>query len=78
MYVCLCKGVTDKTIKQAVASGDVTTMRELRQQHGVASQCGCCKQCAKDVLQEALVEVSGNDTVNIINPAKIPTSVCYT
>lgn len=50
MYVCLCKGVTDKTIRRAVNDEGISSMRELRQQYGVASQCGCCKSCAKKSL----------------------------
>ena len=37
MYVCLCKAVTDKTIKQKVAEG-VSTMRELKMCTGLGSQ----------------------------------------
>jgi bacterioferritin-associated ferredoxin len=53
MYVCLCKGVTDKTIRQAVADG-VTSMRELRQMYGIGNQCGSCTVCAKDILTAQL------------------------
>lgn len=74
MYVCLCKGVTDKTIHKSVASGEVESMRDLRQQYGVASQCGCCKQCAKETLQDALKTKSLSNS----STTKIPTSVCYT
>ncbi|CUA83680.1 bacterioferritin-associated ferredoxin [Pseudidiomarina woesei] len=55
MYVCLCKGVTDKTIRRAVDDG-LSSMRELRQQYGVGSQCGCCTQCAKDIVKDAVAE----------------------
>ncbi|RUO79764.1 (2Fe-2S)-binding protein [Idiomarina tyrosinivorans] len=75
MYVCLCKGVTDKTIRKAVAEDGVTSIRELRQQYGVASQCGCCKQCAKQVLAEALAE-QGSTPRSGETP--VPVSVCYT
>lgn len=78
MYVCLCKGVTDKTIKKAVASGDVDSMRDLRQQYGVASQCGCCKQCAKETLNDALATRAERPQKELAFPAKHPQSVCYT
>lgn len=74
MYVCLCKGVNDKVIHQAVASGEVSSMRDLRQQYGVASQCGCCKNCAKDVLHDALEQHSNQPT----KESQLPVSVCYT
>ncbi len=45
MYVCLCKGVTDRAIQQAVERGN-TSLRGLRQELGCASQ--CCK-CAREV-----------------------------
>lgn len=73
MYVCLCKGVTDRTIRQAVDDG-VSSMRELRQQFGVAAQCGCCKQCAKEVLGEALTKRQQR----FANAPSLPTVVCYT
>ena len=55
MYICLCKAVTDKDIHRAVSNG-ASTMRCLRQQNGVGSQCGRCVGHAKEVLSEALSE----------------------
>lgn len=56
MYVCLCNNVTDTHIHQLVRTEGVTTMRELRAHLGVATQCGKCAKCAKDVLREAVYE----------------------
>jgi len=53
MYVCLCKGVTDKQIQRAVDQG-ARTMRDLRQEFGVGSQCGKCTCCARDVMHDAI------------------------
>ncbi|MCR4346343.1 MAG: bacterioferritin-associated ferredoxin [Sulfuricaulis sp.] len=53
MYVCLCKAVTDCQIRKAACEG-ICTMRELRSQLGVASQCGRCAQHAQHVLKETL------------------------
>lgn len=55
MYVCLCKAVTDKDIHRAVQGG-ASSMRCLRQQSGVGSQCGRCVGHAKEVLGEALAD----------------------
>lgn len=74
MYVCLCKGVSDKTIRNAVDNEGLSSMRELRQKYGVASQCGCCKQCAKEVLNEAVAERNRR----FLEETLLPTSVCYT
>ena len=52
MYVCLCKGVTDGQIRDAVARG-ARTVKDLRRELGVASDCGKCAACAREVLCEA-------------------------
>ena len=55
MYVCVCKAVTDGQIRQAVDQG-CCSMRELRNELGVATQCGRCAVTAREVLDEALTE----------------------
>lgn len=62
MYVCLCNNVTDTHIHQLVRAEGVTTMRELREHLGVATQCGKCAKCAKDVLREAVSEMRDEAT----------------
>ncbi|MDX1655177.1 MAG: (2Fe-2S)-binding protein [Candidatus Competibacteraceae bacterium] len=57
MYVCLCKGVSDRHIRRAVQEGSVTRMRDLRRELGVCTDCGKCGQCAKGVLKDALAEM---------------------
>lgn len=61
MYVCLCHNVTDNDIRQLVRTRGVGTMRELREHLGVATQCGKCAQCAKDVLREAVQSECAGD-----------------
>lgn len=51
MYVCVCHGVTDSQVRKAVASG-VQSLRGLRDQLGVASECGRCARCAHGILKE--------------------------
>lgn len=53
MYVCVCNAVTDSDIRNAVDNG-VSTMRQLLQETGCASTCGCCRELAVEVLQESL------------------------
>lgn len=55
MYVCVCKAVTDGQIREAVDQG-CCTMRCLRNELGVATQCGRCAVTAREVLDEALAE----------------------
>lgn len=52
MYVCICHGVTDRQIREAVCDG-VASMRALRQELGVASNCGRCAPYAKQILDES-------------------------
>ena len=55
MYVCICNAVTDSDIRKAAESG-VCNMGQLRQTTGCGSTCGCCKEMAVAVLQQALTE----------------------
>ena len=53
MYVCLCKGITDTQIRAAVQDG-ASSMQELRNSLGVASQCGKCGVLARDIVRDSL------------------------
>ena len=55
MYVCICNGITDHQIRDAVADG-ATSMNDLQQNLGVASCCGRCSDCARGVHNQALDE----------------------
>ena len=55
MYVCLCTGVTDNQIRDAVREGS-TTVRRLRKQLGCTGQCGKCKQQVRELRDEVLIE----------------------
>jgi bacterioferritin-associated ferredoxin len=52
MYVCICNGVTDGDIREAAARG-ARTVKDLRRELGVASDCGKCVTCAHEVLCES-------------------------
>ena len=60
MYVCLCKGITDTQIRAAVQDG-ASSMREVRNTLGVASQCGKCGVLARDIVRESLDDLEGNE-----------------
>lgn len=51
MIVCICHAVNDKTIRKAVQQG-ACSMRALRQQLNVASQCGKCACMTHSILRE--------------------------
>lgn len=48
MYVCLCKGITDSQIRAAAENG--ASIREIRDQLGVMTECGKCACLAKDIV----------------------------
>ena len=56
MYVCLCQGVTDGQIREAILEG-CCSYREVRHATGVASQCGKCACLAKEVVRDTLAEI---------------------
>lgn len=51
MYVCICNGITDKQIRAAVSRG-VNSLQELRDELGVASQCGGCSEFAVSLIED--------------------------
>ena len=50
MYVCLCKAVTDRQIKEFV-NGGAGSFEEVCKQLGVATQCGKCSQLAQNIVE---------------------------
>jgi bacterioferritin-associated ferredoxin len=58
MYVCLCHGITDLKIKQAVREDGVGNMRQLRERLGVGSQCGKCVQMAQSMIDSVIIDES--------------------
>jgi bacterioferritin-associated ferredoxin len=53
MYVCLCKCVRDRDLRQAAEAG-VRSFDELQQVTGVSTGCGRCEDMARDVFERAL------------------------
>jgi bacterioferritin-associated ferredoxin len=53
MYVCICKAVTDREIRNAVAEGQ-RTMRGLRKQLGCTGQCGKCAPQVRAIRDEVV------------------------
>jgi bacterioferritin-associated ferredoxin len=49
MYVCLCKAVTDRQIKESLMGG--ASYADIRRELGVATQCGKCGQQAKSIIE---------------------------
>ena len=53
MYVCICQGIPDSQIRDAVFGG-ASSVREVRKQLGVMSQCGKCGVTTQKIVAATL------------------------
>lgn len=53
MIVCLCHRISDRDIQRAVREG-VSCFDRLQDDCRVASSCGCCHDCAREVFDSAV------------------------
>ena len=60
MYVCICQAVTEKQVRRAVERG-VRDYAGLQNTLGVGSVCGRCRECACQVLDEAVESRDAGD-----------------
>ena len=51
MIICVCRGVTERQVRQAARSGS-TCLDRLGSELGVATQCGRCRDCALRILRD--------------------------
>ncbi|NMH59521.1 (2Fe-2S)-binding protein [Alteromonas ponticola] len=58
MYVCMCYGITDKSIASVVKNQGVGNIRELRQHLELGDQCGKCIQMAQEVIDSTIIDDS--------------------
>ncbi|WP_380184807.1 bacterioferritin-associated ferredoxin [Kalamiella sp. sgz302252] len=54
MYVCLCNGISDKKIRQAVRQYYPQSFQQLRKFMPIGNQCGKCIRAAREILDEEL------------------------
>jgi len=55
MIVCICQRVSDRDIVRVVREG-ATSFDALQIETGVASRCGCCRECADEVFRRACAD----------------------
>jgi bacterioferritin-associated ferredoxin len=60
VYICHCKTVTSRTIRE-LAAGGVRTAREVTRQTGAGSVCGRCQTTVSRILSSAIEELSTQD-----------------
>ena len=53
LYVCICKAVSDRDIKEAVANG-AEDLLTIQSRLGAATGCGSCAEYTTQVINEAL------------------------
>lgn len=70
MYVCVCNAVTERQIHQAVKKG-AKTVKHLKEELGVGTECGRCVSCAKACLKEAQAEQHHNLARKLIQIAPL-------
>ncbi len=68
MYVCLCKGITDSQIKDAIFGG-ASSIREVRNQLGVMTQCGKCGILTKKIVDDTLPHTQSDATSDLFYAA---------
>jgi len=49
MYVCLCAGVTNQTVADAVVAG-ATTSKQVADACGAGSECGRCRRTVRAII----------------------------
>ena len=60
MYVCLCNGVSDKKIRQAVRQfSPATRSSNCVRLIPVGNQCGKCVRAAREVMEDELMQTAG-------------------
>ena len=59
MFVCICKQVTDGQIRDAVNNG-ASSFSDVQSELGVATQCGECKNHARQCMRSCLSQCQSN------------------
>ncbi|WP_075186056.1 bacterioferritin-associated ferredoxin [Teredinibacter haidensis] len=65
MYVCLCKGIKDSDIRDAVSNG-ADSLAAVQDQLGVATQCGKCTCLAHEIISDALGSSGTSSSYNSV------------
>jgi len=58
MFVCMCYGISDKSIRSAVQENGVGNIRDLREHMEIGSQCGKCIQMAQHIIDSTIIDES--------------------
>ncbi len=64
MFICICKQVTDRQIKEAVSNG-AASFTDVQSELGVATQCGECKNHARQCMRQCKNDCSHDHTLEV-------------
>ncbi len=62
MYVCLCRGITDQDIKDALKNG-AQSYQDVREQLDLGTCCGRCAPEAKAIISEEVAKIAARLSV---------------
>lgn len=51
MFVCLCKGISDRAVRACLREG-ARTVREVGMACGAGTDCGACRGVIRDLIEE--------------------------
>lgn len=53
MFVCLCQGITDAQIRQAVRQGH-GSFSQIKRELKIAAQCGRCREMVQSIINQEI------------------------
>jgi bacterioferritin-associated ferredoxin len=71
MIVCVCKSVSDRTIRASIEEG-MDSFDELQFELGVATCCGKCEESVRDVMAKSGVCASRCGVTQPVFPTVVP------
>ena len=57
MYICLCRAVTDRQIRESVENG-ANSFRDVRDELDVGTCCGRCVPDARELIDDTLAKIA--------------------
>ncbi len=70
MLVCVCKGISDRHIDEALQDG-AASFRDVRTTLGVGSCCGQCASFAKEMVNEKMTEMQTASAFHLAKEIRI-------
>ena len=75
MIVCVCRRISDREIARHARAG--MSFDDIQFELGVATQCGCCESCARDVVAQcsATSPVAALHNKTAVQPVQLANSL---